>query len=99
MADLPCGGWSNKKGTSSRNCVCGSWKQHWINISKKQWPSTCSVSGCGNKPDVGAHVINAEVNGEKIIPMCDSCNKLAGTFRLKGGVSIVSANTSETCEK
>lgn len=28
-------GWGNKKGTSNRECNCGSWKKHWLNESKK----------------------------------------------------------------
>ena len=91
--------WKNKAGTADRNCKCGSWKQHWINYSGKVWPDSCSVKGCYNPAALGAHVINAEVSGEKIIPMCDSCNKLKGTFDLKGGVTLVNANRSETCEK
>jgi hypothetical protein len=90
-------GWSNKKGTSVRSCYCGDWKQHWINYSGKSWPSVCSVSGCSNKPTLGAHVINASVSGEKIVPMCDSCNGKTSSFNLRDGVTLVSANVSETC--
>lgn len=91
--------WKNKKGTSGRSCNCGSWKQHWINNSGKSWPSTCSIDGCNNSATLGAHVINSNVSGEKIVPACDSCNKLDGEFDLKGGVTVVSANKSESCEK
>ena len=99
MSDLPCDGWSNKGGTSDRNCSCGTWAQHWINYSGKPWPYECSVARCNNSPQLGAHVINPKVSGEKIVPMCDSCNKLSGTFSLKGGITLVNANTSETCGK
>ena len=91
--------WKNKSGTGVRSCSCGSWKQHWINFSHKTWPMQCSVAGCTNAPSLGAHVINAAVNGEKIVPMCDSCNKRTDYFNLKGGITLVSANRSETCEK
>ena len=91
--------WKNKNGTGDRVCSCGSWKQHWLNFSKKQWPDQCSVAGCTNRPTLGAHVFNDSVTGEKIVPMCDSCNKISGTFNLKGGVTLVNANKSETCEK
>ena len=91
-------GWKNKVGTAERACKCGSWKNHWIKFSGKSWPSTCSVSGCNNKATVGAHVYNKNVSGEKIIPACDSCNKRADAFSLKAGVTLVSANKSETCE-
>ncbi|MPQ49063.1 hypothetical protein GCQ56_18855 [Marinifilum sp. N1E240] len=91
--------WKNKKGTADRNCNCGSWKQHWINNSSKSWPSECSIYNCNNTATLGAHVINSNVSGEKIIPSCATCNKLEGEFSLKGGVTVVSANKSETCEK
>ena len=91
--------WKNKIGTSERNCKCGSWKQHWINFSGQKWPASCSVTGCYNTPTLGAHIYNNAVSGEKIVPMCDICNKLTGSFGLKGGVALVSANKEETCEK
>lgn len=96
---VTCSGWSNKNGTGIRNCSCGSWKQHWINYSGKTWPSICSVDGCSNKPTLGAHIINSSVSGEKIVPMCDSCNGLSDSFNLRGGVTLVSANVSDTCGK
>ena len=90
-------GWKNKKGTAERSCSCGTWKQHWINYSGKSWPSICSVYGCSNIPTLGAHIYNPNVTGEKIVPMCASCNGLDGSFNLKAGVTLVSANKSETC--
>ena len=92
-------GWKNKGGTAERECKCGSWKQHWINFSGKKQPNACSVLGCTTIPTLGAHVINPAVSGEKIIPMCASCNKTTGTFSIKSEVTLVSANKSETCEK
>ena len=91
--------WKNKKGTSSRNCNCGSWKQHWINSTKKTWPTNCSIKGCDNSATLGAHIINSDVVGERIVPACDSCNKLDSEFDLKGSISVPSANKSLTCEK
>ena len=96
---MTCKNWRNKIGTSGRNCRCGSWKQHWINFSGQKWPTTCSVDGCYSFPTLGAHIYNNEVSGEKIVPMCDACNKLTGSFNLKGGITLVSANKNETCEK
>jgi hypothetical protein len=92
-------GWKNKKGTSTRSCKCGSWKQHWINCSGKEWPEKCSVLGCNNRATLGAHIINTDVSGEYIVPACDSCNKLDSEFDLKGGISLVSANKQKTCEQ
>jgi hypothetical protein len=94
---IPANGWSNKNGTADRSCKCGTWKQHWVNFAKKQWPESCSVQGCSSVPTLGAHIINPSVTGERIVPMCDSCNGLGGTFNLKGSVSVPSANTSQTC--
>lgn len=90
-------GWYNKVGTAERFCSCGSWKQHWIKYAKKNWPNSCSVSGCNNAPILGAHVANPQVDGERIVPMCDECNKLSGTFTLKVGTVVPSANQSSTC--
>jgi hypothetical protein len=96
---LPVKNWKNKKGTGERKCRCGSWKDHWINISGKEWPALCSVADCKETPTLGAHVINTKDLNEKIVPMCDSCNKINESFALKSDVVIVSANTAETCEK
>ena len=99
MATYTCKDWKNKNGTGDRTCSCGSWKQHWINYSGRSWPDECSVSRCANKPTLGAHVINSKVPGEKIVPMCDSCNKKTEYFDLKNNTILVNANKSETCEK
>lgn len=90
-------GWKNKAGTANRNCSCGTWTQHWMNYANKEWPSSCSVEGCHNAATLGAHIINASVSGEQIVPMCASCNGLGGAFNLKGGITLASANASETC--
>lgn len=93
-------GWKNKKGTSNRSCNCGSWKQHWINCSKKEWPKKCSISECNNSATLGAHIYNtsSSVTGEYIVPACDSCNKLDSEFSLKGSITLISANKQNTCE-
>lgn len=92
-------GWKNKGGTSTRSCKCGSWKQHWIKISGENWPSACSVKRCTTAPSLGGHIYNPNVSGEKIVPMCSTCNARTDAFDLNGGVTLVSANKSETCEK
>ena len=91
-------GWKNKNGTAGRACKCGSWKQHWIKGTGKVWPSECSVSGCTEKPTVGAHIINEAETGEWIAPLCDACNKRTESFDLDGGVTLVPANKQNTCE-
>ena len=97
--DVTAENWKNKAGTSGRSCSCGSWKQHWENFSGEKWPSHCSVLGCGNEATVGAHIYNADVQGEQIVPMCDACNQRTDAFDLKDRTTLVSANKSETCEK
>lgn len=94
---LPCKGWKNKSGTSDRSCSCGSWKQHWINNSGKEWPTYCSVDGCSNRATLGAHIYNSNADGEWIAPMCESCNKINREFSLKGKITLVPANKSKTC--
>jgi len=94
---ITASGWSNKTGTVDRSCNCGSWKQHWIKYAAKPWPANCSVKGCSNSPTLGAHVQNPNVDGERIVPICDSCNGLSGTFDLKGEITLPSANKSKTC--
>lgn len=96
---LPNSGWSNKAGTSDRACKCGSWSQHWVNYAGKSWPAVCSVQGCTNKATVGGHVVNQGATGERIVPLCDSCNKLGSPFILRDGTMLPSANRAETCEK
>jgi len=90
-------GWKNKNGTGVRTCKCGSWKNHWLNFSDNEWPSQCSVVGCKETPILGAHVINPDVKGEKIVPMCGRCNQLDEEFSLRDNVARVSANTANTC--
>lgn len=94
---LTANNWKNKKGTGTRSCNCGTWKQHWINGSGKTWPTSCSISNCSNSATLGAHIFNSEVEGERIVPACDSCNKLNDKFNLKGGITLVLANQSNTC--
>lgn len=92
-------GWKNKGGTGLRSCKCKTWKQHWINNSGEKWPDKCSIKGCNNSATLGAHIYNPNVEGERIVPACDSCNKLESEFSLKGGVTLVSANKSKTCDQ
>lgn len=91
--------WKNKAGTTDRKCKCGSWKEHWVNISQNTWPEKCGVLGCDNKADVGAHVLINGGSKEYIMPMCKACNASTDNFRKKRTVEVVSANKNETCEK
>jgi hypothetical protein len=97
MASLLC---KNKNGTSERSCDCGSWKKHWLNFSNQKWPNTCSVYGCDNVAEVGAHIFatNVDDKSEYIIPMCKKCNARTDEFTIKQNRKV-SANISKTCGK
>lgn len=99
MMKLIAKNWKNKRGTGDRSCKCGNWKKHWENYSNKPWPNECSVSHCHNSATLGAHVINSNIDGERIMPSCDSCNQLSSEFSLKGGVTLVKSNQLETCNQ
>ena len=94
---IPTTGWANKNGTAERSCKCGTWKNHWVNFANEKWPLTCSVNGCSTSPTLGAHVYHSNVQGERIVPMCNSCNGRSDTFSLKEGITKPKANKSETC--
>ncbi len=77
--------WSNAKNTSDRQCKCGTWINHWKKYSRYTF-NTCSVKGCKNKAEYGAHVEKfSDLNRVLYItPMCPTCNKLDVFFELKG---------------
>lgn len=87
-------GWKNKDGTATRSpsCgKCGSWKDHWKKLTGRTWPQGCSVLNCSGAASLGGHIIHPQVQGEKIVPMCDGCNKISGTFGLSDSVALASA--------
>lgn len=96
----------NINGTSDNECVCGSWKNHWIKYNEKgqEWPVFCSEKDCTCAPTVGAHV-QKEIGKDMswfIIPLCARHNgpKFHGkTITISDSTSFASANRSETCEK
>jgi hypothetical protein len=96
--NIPANGWSNKRDAGDRPCKCGTWKEHWLNFSGEPWPENCSVHGCPNTPTLGAHIANPSLFGERIVPMCSSCNELGGSFNLKVDVTLPRANTVQTSD-
>ena len=78
-------GWKNVKNSGNKKCNCGSWRNHWKNEKDTSWPRTCSVAGCNESPEDGAHVRNKKFMGEKIVPMCKKHNNPDNTssFELK----------------
>jgi len=99
FTELSAKKWKNKKGTSERECKCGSWKQHWKKFSGENWPAVCTVYGCINSATMGAHIINNDSSEEWIVPTCDKCNHADNEFYVKNGTKFVSANKSKTCEQ
>lgn len=92
--------WKNINGTSDRQCNCGSWLKHWENATGRT-AFYCSVYGCSNFAEVGAHVHDTYglIAGHRIVPMCRACNNRSDAFDLSAGVETVSANVSQTCGK
>jgi hypothetical protein len=97
----------NLKGTSWKNCSCGSWIKHWEKFSG-EIADECSVEGCNEPAVLGAHIkfhdtLVKPKDGEDlsnkhfIVPMCYSHNNQTVVLTLKKGVIIVKANKSETC--
>ena len=86
----------NCKGTSNLSCNCNSWLDHWANFSNNGLPVMCSVIGCNNQADVGAHVRKNTSSSKFIIPLCKYHNSQGGQLSIKN-VPLVSAIVSETC--
>lgn len=99
---LPAKGWKNKGKTGERpSCGCGSWKKHWLKFSDEEWPEQCSIDGCTQPAEVGAHIVrvgNDTPDDEYIAPTCSGHNNdHDAVFDLKDGVVLVSANKQKTC--
>ena len=89
---MPVGTWTNCRGTSKRQkrcSVCGPWKTHWEQKSKKKIPKKCQIKyhdgnkwvPCKKDATLGAHVRNKSTkkpNNQYIIPACGGCNKRGG---------------------
>ncbi len=90
----------NIKDTSDNICSCGSWLDHWKKFSN-QSQTSCSVKGCYDKVEVGAHVQKDSYTDKSwyIIPLCQTHNKADGPLDIDDSVVLVSANVDETCGK
>ena len=66
---------SHVVGSSPQKSKEGSWKNYWIVHSRRQWPWRCQIHGCGNEPEVGAHVYVKGLRQNFILPTCQECNK------------------------
>jgi hypothetical protein len=78
-------------------CRHGSWLKHYY-AETGSTRTMCSVLGCSNDVDVGAHIHNAHGlarNHHWIVLMCHQCNMSNDALRLKGDVKLISANTQQ----
>ncbi len=89
----------NINGTSSYQCRCGSWLDHWKKFSRSALPSHCAEKSCMVKPEVGAHVQKDSSTDKNwyIIPVCSKHNMKAGDMGIMDSTILVSANVSQTC--
>ena len=64
----------NKRNTSDKKPPNGytSWLNFW-EMKKDLKATSCLVTGCGGKAEVGGHVIKSGPK-EYILPICKSCN-------------------------
>ena len=97
-------GWKNVEGSSKTDkCQkCGTWRNHWKELCGLDRiiadKVECAICGCNDAAEDGAHIENAAVNDEYIVPLCKPCNHRTDTFTLKKGTVIVLADPEETCE-
>jgi hypothetical protein len=98
----------NLEGTASLNCSCQTWLNHWENHSGASFPTKCCVKGCGNNPEVGAHVqrndflfqIFGIAESHWIVPMCIHHNNQRGMqLSIWDETKLVSADIFKTCKR
>ena len=53
----------------------GNWKRFWCEHTNRTWPRTCSIQGCGNAAEVGAHMWVKRCHQTFIVPTCQTCNR------------------------
>lgn len=93
----------NMVGTSGRKCQCSTapktWLGHWSRATGLAIPASCCVSGCGNAPEVGAHlrIVGWDARTPWILPFCQYHNKRPAhvAMNLKWGVTAVAAATHD----
>ena len=98
--NIPTNGWRNVSKTSKRHCSCGTWLNHWENLSNHRIYEKCRAVNCNECVDDGCHVENPAIKGEYIVPLCRSHNHhYDEIFSLEKGTILVSANKAKTCDK
>ena len=53
----------NVDGTEDRYCSCGTWLDHWENLSG-ELANQCAVLGCQDGDLVGAHIVRTKAKGK-----------------------------------
>lgn len=93
----------NINGTSANKCWCGNWLKHWrmATLSRRLY---CSVLGCWNLAEVGAHVTIDDMRYYQtwyIVPMCKAHNHYRNydPMFLKLEIELIPANVAATCQR
>ena len=90
----------NLNGTGENTCGCGSWLTHWEKHAETIG-LMCSVAGCGQVAEVGAHVQREGLlAGDEwfIVPLCPRHNAARGaTIVVHDDTILVPANVADTC--
>jgi hypothetical protein len=89
---------NNVEGTSDNTCKCGSWLKHWQKYGGAGTPS-CSIVNCGGTHIVGVHVQQDSATDKSwyVVPLCTGHDGKATSLTIKDGVTLASANVSQTC--
>jgi hypothetical protein len=87
----------NINGSSEKPCQCGSWRDHWENISGQKF-AYCAAGTCVNRAEVGARVQVAGSRNWFIVPLCRQHNATRdASLIVSDRVKLVSANLAHTC--
>ncbi|KAA6464890.1 hypothetical protein DYQ86_02735 [Acidobacteria bacterium AB60] len=91
---------TNINGTATGDCGCGSWLNHWENLSGRPVPQTCAVITCYYRPSAGAHVQKEDGSDSSwfIVPLCEDHNESNSTLDV-GSTPLVPAEATEACAK
>jgi hypothetical protein len=85
---------------TEKPCRCGSWLEHWKNLSHLPLPHVCQARGCQEAPVAGAFAQKDNYFDEAwfVVPLCHKHNRLYGaSLDLAEGVVLVSAKASKSC--
>ena len=82
--------WMNATDSSDQTSPTGSWIDYWEKVTDLD-ASYCSVKGCDDKAEHGAHVWQKKGGPQYIVPMCAHHNeqKKKGRFHLEDGTPLV----------